>query len=468
MSSQSSSTHPPRYWRSLLVYTGILAACVGAFFLLRSIGETLPSSQIKLEKSVAAPVAGKPTVNVGLHVLATMAAVIALGYTLGRLFQLIGQPPVIGEVVAGIMLGPSVLGAISPQAMHWLIPGADTDPHQSVITVLKMIAELGVIFYMFLVGLELNGSRLRHQARAAIAISHASIAFPFLLGSCLALWLFSSLSPAGVPFTSFALFMGIAMSITAFPVLARILTDRNLQHTDLGIVALGCAATDDVTAWCLLALVVGIAQTQVEQAVWVLGWSLLYLSAVFFLIRPVLQRWVQRFEAGPLPGFVVPLLLTAVLLSALTTEAIGIHSVFGAFLLGAVIPHDSRIAREFTGRLRDVVTVLLLPAFFAVTGMRTQINLISGAENWLFCGAIILVATLGKFGGTVVAARLTGQDWRMSAALGTLMNTRGLMELIVLNIGLSLGVISPALFAMMVLMALATTMATAPVLRRLI
>ena len=445
----------------------MLAGCVAFFYVIRHFGDRLSAPTIA-DAPVLVKSAKTGGVDVTLHVLATLAAVIALGHLCGRLFRYLGQPPVIGEVVAGILLGPSFLGALSPAAMHWLIPGPATDPHRSVLTVLQIIAQLGVIFYMFLVGLELNGSRIRQQAHSAVAISHASIALPFILGAGLALWLFPALSHDGVPFTSFALFLGAAMSITAFPVLARILTDRGLDKTDLGIMALGCAATDDVTAWCLLALVVGVAQSRVEQAAWVLLWSVAYIATMFFCLRPSMKLWVRKFETGPLPFFVIPSIFAAVLVSALITEAIGIHTVFGAFLLGAVVPHDSRLTREISGRLRDVVTVLLLPAFFAVTGMNTRIGLISGVENWLMCGAIILTATVGKFGGTVAAGRLTGLDWRTSAALGALMNTRGLMELIVLNIGLNLGVISPTLFAMMVLMALATTLTAAPVLNRLL
>jgi Kef-type K+ transport system membrane component KefB len=257
----------------------------------------------------------------------------------------------------------------------------------------------------------------------------------------------------------------VALSVTAFPVLARILGDRRMEKTDLGVMALGCAAADDVTAWCLLALVVGVAQAQVGGALVVGLWALAYIAGMFLLVKPVAELVARKLDQGPLPSAAVPGVLAAVLLSALATEAIGVHAVFGAFLLGAVIPHDSRLAREFTARFRDLVVVLLLPAFFAYTGMRTEIGLVSGWQNWLICGAVILVATLGKFGGTVVAARLTGHTWRTASALGMLMNTRGLMGLIVLDIGLNLGVISPTLFAMMVLMALVTTMATAPALK---
>src|SRR5439155_4663585 len=225
------------------------------------------------------------------------------------------------------------------------------------------------------------------------------------------------------------------------------------------------AAVDDVTAWCLLAFVVGVARAQVGGAMLVTALAAGYVAFVFLALRPLATRLVRRFEGrAPQPG-VVAGMLVAVLLSALTTEAIGVHAVFGAFLLGAVIPHDSAVARAFAAKLETVVTALLLPAFFAYTGMRTEIGLVSGASAWLMCGLITLTATFGKMGGTWLAARLTGLDGHTATALGVLMNTRGLMELIVLSIGLDLGVISPTLFAMMVLMALTTTLATAPLLR---
>jgi len=275
------------------------------------------------------------------------------------------------------------------------------------------------------------------------------------------------LSHQGVSFTSFALFMGVATSITAFPVLARILSDRSMAKTELGVLALGCAAINDATAWCLLAFVVGVAEAQVSGSLLVCVLSVGFVALMIVAVRPLARLFVRRCEEGPLTRGRIAVVLVAVLLSALATEAIGIHAIFGAFLLGAVVPHDSRVAREIGHRLHDVVTVLLLPAFFAYTGMRTQIGLVSGAEQWLLCGVIIVVATAGKFGGTLIAARLTGLGWRPAASLGLLMNTRGLMELIALNIGLDLGVISPALFAMMVLMALATTLATTPLLQLL-
>jgi Kef-type K+ transport system membrane component KefB len=382
---------------------------------------------------------------------------LVTGRLLGLLLHYLGQPPVIGEVVGGILLGPSLLGRVWPEAAAFVLP-------PSVAPFLGVIAQLGVVLYMFLVGLELNPRVVRERAHATVAISHASIIAPFLLGAALALVLYPRLSSRDVPFTSFALFLGAAMSITAFPVLARILTDHGMQRTPLGIVALGCAATDDVTAWCLLSFVVAVDRAEVGAAVPVLVLTAAFSAFMLLVVQPVATRLVARLGEVHLTPGVVALIFMALLLSSITTELIGIHAIYGAFLLGAVIPQDSPVARMFAAKLKDLVTVLLLPAFFALTGMRTRIGLVSGLEQWLVCGLIILVATAGKFGGTLVAARFTGLGWREAAGLGVLMNTRGLMELIVLNMGLDLGVISPTLFAMMVLMALVTTIATTPML----
>ncbi len=439
-------------------YACMLAAAVGLFLAINQFGVSLSAPQAAATQAKeSAPGAHA---NALLHVLVALCAVILAGRLISKLFARFDQPPVIGEVIAGILLGPSLLGRLSPEASAWLLP-------QSVAPHLSLIAQLGVILYMFLVGLELNSELLRHRAHATVAISHASIVAPFLLGSLLALLLYPRLSSDDVPFTSFALFLGAAMSVTAFPVLARILAEGNMTRTELGVVALSCAATDDVTAWCLLALVVGVAQAKLGGAVFVILGTLAYIAFMFLVVRPILTNLLARYGQTHLTPAIAAMVYVAVLASAAVTEWIGVHAIFGAFLLGAVIPHDSVIAKEFTHKLEESVTILLLPAFFAITGMRTQIGLVSGVENWLLCGLVILVATLGKFGGTLGAARLTGLPWKDSAALGVLMNTRGLMELVVLNIGLDLGVISPTLFAMMVLMAIATTVATTPILTRL-
>jgi Kef-type K+ transport system membrane component KefB len=451
-------------WRLLVFYTLLTAACIGCFFLIRAAGERLPRAEAA-SAAQAQPVKSKPPATSAGHALPRLLLALAAVIVVGRLFsaglERLGQPPVIGEVLAGIALGPSLLGWICRAGF-----GLETSPllPPEVAPHLSLIAQLGVILYMFLVGLEFNAGLLKSHAHAAVAISHASIIVPFLLGAGLALGLFSQLAPAGTPFTSFALFMGVAMAVTAFPVLARILTDRGMSRSELGVLALSCAAVDDVTAWCLLAFVAGVVKSQVSGVAIVLLLSVLYIGAMLFVVRPLAARLIALTQGQELSATTVALVFAALLLSALATEAIGIHAVFGAFLLGVVIPHDSHIAQSLKGGLEQVVLVLLLPAFFAYTGMRTQIGLVSGWQQWLICGLIILVASAGKFGGTLAAARLAGLDWQTSSSLGILMNTRGLMELIVLNIGLDLGVISPTLFAMMVLMALATTLATTPLL----
>lgn len=393
-----------------------------------------------------------------LHVLLALVVVITLARVVGAAFRYIQQPPVIGEVVAGLMLGPSLLGQVWPEAMAYVLPPA-VAPH------LFVLSQVGVILYMFLVGLELDTTVLRKSSHTAIAVSHAGIVVPFLLGATLALWLYPRLSSADVPFTVFALFLGLSMSITAFPVLARILTDRRMQRTELGVLSLGCAAVNDVTAWCLLAFVVSLVSARVGGAFETLAFTLIYIVAVVKILRPLMARFAARVDRrGTLSQADVAVVLVAIFGSSVAAEYIGIHAIFGAFLLGVIVPHDGVLARDLGHRMEDFVVVLLLPAFFAFTGMRTSLGLVSGVDQWMICALIVAVACLGKIGGTYVAARVTGLSSRTSAALGVLMNTRGLMELIVLNVGLDLGVLGPTLFAMMVVMALVTTMMTAPLL----
>jgi Kef-type K+ transport system membrane component KefB len=394
------------------------------------------------------------------HLLLALAAVVILGRLLGTVFRFVGQPPVIGEVMAGILLGPSLLGGIAPEAYAFILPS-------SVAPGLGLLSQLGVVLYMFLVGVELDTDALKGQLRSTVGIALTSIALPFVLGIWLAGTLYSRLSPDGVPFLHFAIFMGVAMSITAFPVLARILADRGMTRTELGRLALSCAAINDVAAWCLLAFVVGVVNNSEGSAVLTSILTVAFIVFMFLVTRPLTARWVRRWEREEPDRRAVAIALVAMLCSALVTEAIGVHAIFGAFLLGAVIPHNSRLAGVLNERIENLVTILLLPAFFAFTGMRTQIGLLSGWNDWLICAAIIGVATAGKFGGALIAARFAGHQWRKAASLGVLMNTRGLMELIVLNVGLDLGVISPELFTMLVLMALVTTIATTPILSRI-
>jgi Kef-type K+ transport system membrane component KefB len=395
------------------------------------------------------------------QVLLTLAAIILVGQVLGTVLKRLGQPRVIGEVLAGIMLGPSLLGWLS---RDWF--GFQQSPLISpeALPHLATIADLGIVLYMFLVGVEFNTDAFRKLAKSAALISAASLLVPFALGVLLGSRLHDQLSPQGVSQTSFALFFGISLAVTAFPVLSRILTDRGVAQTELGVLALSCAAVADVAAWWLLALVAGVVTAEAHSAFTVLALSVLYIAFMLLVVRPLAAHWIHKIGASRLGPTEIAIIFAALLLSALTTERIGIHAVFGAFLLGVVIPHDSHTARSLKAGLEQVVTVLLLPAFFAYMGMRTEIGLVSGSEQWLLCGVIIAVASLGKFGGTLAASRLAGFDWRTGSALGVLMNTRGLMELIVLNVGLDLGVISSTLFAMLVLMALVTTLATTPIL----
>ncbi len=439
-----------------LAYAAMIAATVAAFLAINALGSGLVAPARPDAVVEAAAARGDP--GVFLHVLLALMVVILAARLVGAFFHLLHQPPVIGEVIAGILLGPSLLGRVAPDVESYLLPA-------NIAPALSMLAQLGVILFMFLVGLQLDTSALRKQAHATVAISHASIVAPFVLGSVLALWLYPMLATNDVPFTGFALFMGVSMSVTAFPVLARILTDRKLHRSRLGIVALACAAVDDVSAWCLLAFVVSVAQQRIADALPTFLLTLAYLGVMFVGVRPLVRRLLRRQ-----PRFTQQTsaaVFVALLGSALATEWIGIHAVFGAFFLGAVIPHDAKLATDICEKLEDLVLVLLLPAFFAFTGMRTQIALVGGLTHWFICAAIIAVACVGKFGGSTVAARLSGLSWRDAASLGVLLNTRGLMELVVLNIGLDMKVISPVLFAMMVLMALATTLATTPLLHLL-
>ncbi len=445
---------PPRPSVALLAgYVAMVAGSVLLFLLFRSIGSGLsapPPFGAPLH-----PASQQPQSNPLVPVLLGLLVIILASQVVGRLFRAVRQPAVMGEVFAGILLGPSFLGHFAPHAMTALFAPAAV-PH------LGVISQVGVLLFLFLVGV-----RLREQSHITLAISHASIVCPFVLGSGLALLLYPRLSSRDVEFTPFALFLAVSLSVTAFPVLARILTDRGLERTRMGGLALTCAAVDDVTAWCLLALVVGVVRARPEGALLTALLTLGYIAAMFLLVRPVLLRRVIRHGSAGTGRQTLAVICVGLLASCLATEAIGIHALFGAFLFGAIVPHDSALGRSLVAHLEDFVVVMLLPAFFAYTGLRTQIGLLS-AGQWLLCSLILFVAFVGKFGGSAVAARLAGLGWRDAAGLGILMNTRGLMELIVLNVGLDLGVISPRLFAMLVVMAVVSTFATAPILDRLV
>ena len=392
------------------------------------------------------------------RLLLQVLIIVAAAKLLGSLFAKIRQPPVIGEMIAGILLGPSLLGMVAPGVQTFLFP-ADS------LGALQLLSQVGVILFMFVVGIELDLTHLRKKADAAVLVSHASIVVPFFLGVVGALFVYRSLAPAGTPFNAFALFLGVALSITAFPVLARILEDRRMSKSNLGTTAIACAAVDDVTAWCLLAAVVALAKADgLGGALLTTVLTLAFIAVMLFGIRPWADRTMGE-DSGRTRG---PGLLAGILLfvfaSALFTEVIGIHALFGAFLAGVCMPQDSSLRKFLCERLETFSSVLLLPLFFAFTGLRTQIGLLNDWKSWVVCAGVIAVAIAGKLGGSMMAARWTGMSWRDSASLGVLMNTRGLVELIVLNLGYDLGILSPQIFAMMVLMALVTTFMTGPLL----
>jgi Kef-type K+ transport system membrane component KefB/nucleotide-binding universal stress UspA family protein len=391
--------------------------------------------------------------------LMQIAVVLLVSRLLGTVAKWLGQPMVIAEVVAGIVLGPSLLGWLWPHGMETLFPA-------SSMGVLKMLSQIGLVLFMFLIGLELDPKLLKGRTHSSVAISHTSIIVPFLLGGGAAFWLYDRFATPGVGFVPFALFLGVSMSVTAFPVLARILTERHLLSSRVGAITIACAAVDDVTAWCILAFVVAVARaTGISAALWTTGMALAFIVFMIFVLRPFLARLTRRVaDRSGLTPTVTTVTLLLLLVSATVTELIGIHALFGAFLFGAVLPKEGRLAEMLAERLETIAVGLLLPLFFAFSGLRTQLGLVNEPSEWLVTGVIILLATLGKFGGSAIAARLTGMRWREASAVGVLMNTRGLMELIVLNIGLDLGVISPTVFTMLVLMALVTTFATTPVL----
>ncbi|RYD97615.1 MAG: cation/H(+) antiporter [Sphingobacteriales bacterium] len=394
----------------------------------------------------------------GLLLVQIITIIIAARF-MGWLCTKIGQPTVIGEMLAGILLGPSLLGQVAPQVSEVLFPITSLGN-------LQMLSQIGLIFFMFIVGMELDLKVLRNKANDAVVISHASIIMPFALGIGLAYFVYEQFAPEGTQFLSFALFIGIAMSITAFPVLARIVQERGIHKTRLGTIVITCAAADDITAWCLLAAVIAIVKAgSMMSALYIMALAAIYVVVMIRIVRPFLHRIGALITAkGIVSKPYVAIFFLTLLLSAVATELIGIHALFGAFMAGAIMPENNKFRAMFIEKIEDVALIVLLPLFFVFTGLRTQIGLLNDWELWKYTLLIIVVAVAGKFIGSMVAARVVGQSWRDSLMIGALMNTRGLMELVVLNIGYDLGVLSPQIFAMMVIMALVTTFMTGPTL----
>jgi Kef-type K+ transport system membrane component KefB len=391
--------------------------------------------------------------------LLQIITIIAFARIFGFLCKKIGQPSVIGEIIAGIVLGPSLLGLFAPGLSSFLFPPESLNS-------LQFFSQIGLILFMFIVGMDVDLKVLGNKAPEAFVVSHASIIIPFTLGMVLAYYIFISFAPSGVTFLSFALFIGISMSITAFPVLARILQERGMMKTRLGTLAITCAAIDDISAWCLLAALIAIVKAgSFVSSIYTIALSVAYMVFMLVIVRPFLKRFGEIFNSKEgISKSIVAVFLITLLGSAYLTEIIGIHALFGAFVAGLIMPPNVKFRSILIEKIEDVAIILLLPIFFVISGLRTEIGLLNNPYLWKITGIVILIAVAGKFAGSAFSLRFVGQSWRESLIIGALMNTRGLMQLVVLSIGYDLGVISPEIYTIMILMALVTTIMTGPAL----
>jgi Kef-type K+ transport system membrane component KefB/nucleotide-binding universal stress UspA family protein len=391
--------------------------------------------------------------------LLQIITIIAFARIFGFLCKKIGQPSVIGEIIAGIFLGPSLLGAFTPGVSHFLFPAGSLNS-------LNFFSQIGLILFMFIVGMDVDLKVLGKKAPEAFVVSHASIIIPFTLGIGLAYFIFKGFAPPGVTFLSFAMFIGISMSITAFPVLARILQERNLMKTRVGALAITCAAIDDISAWCLLAALIAIVKAgSFVSSIYTILLSIVYVIVMMKIIKPFLHRFGEIFTSKEgISKPVVAVFLITLLLSSYTTEIIGIHALFGAFIAGIIMPPNVNFRSILIEKIEDVALILLLPIFFVISGLRTEIGLLNTFYLWKITGWVILIAIAGKFVGSALSLRFVGEKWRESLIIGALMNTRGLMQLVALSIGYDLGVLSPEIYTIMIIMAIVTTLMTSPAL----
>lgn len=452
--------------KSLLFYVGIIG---GFSYLMYWI--ILSGSDLELGRNIITPNTGRSNwsefIDSLMHnlkhplaiLLAQIVTIILVARIFGWICKKIGQPSVIGEIIAGIVLGPSIIGLYFPEYSAALFPVESLGN-------LQFLSQIGLILFMFVIDMELDLNVLKNKAHDAVVISHASIIIPFALGMGLAYFIYEKFAPENVLFSSFGLFIGIAMSITAFPVLARIVQERGMHKTKLGAMVITCAAADDISAWCLLAAVIAIVKAgSFVSALYIIALAAIYVVIMIQVVRPFLKRVGDLHATREnLSKPIVAIFFLTLIISSYLTEVIGIHALFGAFMAGAIMPENAKFRSIFIEKVEDVSLVLLLPLFFVFTGLRTQIGLLNDFELWKIAGLIILVAIVGKFVGSALAARFVGQNWKDSLTIGALMNTRGLMELVVLNIGYDLGVLTPEIFAMMVIMALVTTFMTGPAL----
>lgn len=401
-----------------------------------------------------------------LLLIIQIAVIIITSRVIGLAFRRIRQPQVVGEMVAGIILGPSLLGWLAPNVFGFIFPAES-------LKYLNILSQIGLLLFMFIIGLELDIKLLKGRGNAAMLIAVISIIFPLALGLLLSYRLHSMLSEDTVPKFVFALFVGAAISITAFPVLARILSEKNLIRTKLGTVTIAAAAVNDLVSWSLLAILTAIARENMpigeiglhKSNFWftIIG-AAVFISIMIFIIRPIISKLENyyKYKGNKLTNDILGGVLLLMFASAWVTEWLGIYSLFGAFFMGAIMPRNKFFISSIVEKINDITVVLLLPIFFALTGLNTSLGLVNSTQMWLILLLILSAAIIGKFGGSTIAAKLSKMHWRESFGLGVLMNTRGLNELIILTIGLQYGVLSHSLFTMLVLMALITAFITTP------
>lgn len=448
--SETHPTAPGSGWQGAARSIGVSAALAAVSVAL--VVALLEFGAAGHHGAAAAAPATPGAVSPLLRLLVALPVILAVCYLAGLVLRRLGQPPVIGEIIAGIMLGPSLLSQVWPTAFTWLFP-------PDVVATIGTLAQFGLVFFMYLIGAEVNLAVLRRRSFTAVTVSQVSIALPMLTGIVLAFGLYPSFG-RGEGFTAFTLFIAVTMSVTAFPVLARILSDRGITDTPLGALALMCAAIIDVVAWCLLAVVIAISRHgPTSEVLMTVALTAAFAAGMVLVVRPVLARVLGAVSEAA----VLPILLVGILLSALATDEIGIDTIFGAFLFGVIAPRSLPAARAAGKKMESLTVTLLLPLFFVYTGLHTSLGLLgANARLWAWTAVIVVVAIAGKWGGATVAARLTGTGWQESLSLGALMNCRGLTELVVLTVGLQMNVIGPTVFAMLLVMTLVSTVATAP------